>query len=158
LPAGVEDCHRPDRDGGFDEIMEFPMKTNSMISGVMAAVIAAIFSMTFAVGFLGTGAPARAQAPAPAQAPTAPQQPKINLSLEQRHVIKELIKDLNVSPAAQNVETTVGATVPTTIKLNPMPRVVADKVPQIKSHLFFIEGGKIVIVDPKENKIVDAIE
>ena len=135
------------------------MKTNSMISGVMAAIFSMTFaSMTFAVGFLGTGAPARAQAPAPAQAPTAPQQPKINLSLEQRHVIKELIKDLNVSPAAQDVETTVGATVPTTIKLNPMPRVVADKVPQIKSHLFFIEGGKIVIVDPKENKIVDAIE
>jgi hypothetical protein len=130
------------------------MQTNSMISGVAAA----IFSMTFAVGFLGTGAPARAQAPAPAQAPTIPEQPKVNLSLEQRHVIKELIKDLNVPPAAQNVETTVGATVPTTIKLNPMPQVVADKVPQVKSHLFFIEGGKVVIVDPKENKIVDAIE
>ena len=135
------------------------MKTNSMISGVMAAIFSmTFFSMTFAVGFLGTGAPARAQASAPAQAPTAPQQPKINLTLEQRHVIKELIKDLNVSPAAQNVEITVGATVPATIKLNPMPRVVADKVPQIKSHLFFIEGGKVVIVDPRENKIVDAIE
>ena len=130
------------------------MKTNSMTSGVVAA----IFSMTFTVGFLGTGAAVRAQTAAPAQAPTVPQQPKINLSLEQRHVIKELIKDLNVSPTAQNVETTVGATVPTAIKLNPMPQVVADKVPQVKSHLFFIEDGKVVIVDPKENKIVDAID
>jgi hypothetical protein len=130
------------------------MKTNSMISGVAAA----IFSVTFALGFLGTGAAVRAQAPAPAQAPAVPQQPKVNLSLEQRHVIKELIKDLNVSPAVENIETAVGATVPTTIKLNPMPQAVADKVPQIKSHLFFIEGGKVVIVDPKENKIVDAIE
>ena len=130
------------------------MKTNSMIPGVAAA----IFSVTFALGFLGTEVPVRARAPAPAQAPAVPQQPKVNLSLEQRHVIKELIKDLNVSPAAQNIETTVGATVPTTIKLNPMPQAVADKVPQIKSHLFFIAGGKVVIVDPKENKIVDAIE
>ncbi|HWF96999.1 MAG TPA: DUF1236 domain-containing protein [Xanthobacteraceae bacterium] len=130
------------------------MKANSMITLLVASIV----SMTFAVGYLGTAAPARAQAPAPAQAPAVPQQPKVNLSLEQRHVIKELIKDLNVSPAAQNVETTVGATVPTSIKLNPMPQVVADKVPQIKSHLFFIEGGKVVIVDPKENKIVDAIE
>jgi hypothetical protein len=39
-----------------------------------------------------------------------------------------------------------------------MPQVVAEKVPQIKSHMFFIESGKVVIVDPKENKIVDAID
>ena len=39
-----------------------------------------------------------------------------------------------------------------------MPPAVAEKVPQIKSHLFFVEGGKVVIVDPKENKIVDAID
>jgi hypothetical protein len=98
------------------------------------------------------------QAPAPAEAPAVPPQPKVNLSLEQRHVIKELIKDLDVSPAPQNVATTVGATVPAAIKLNPMPQAVADKVPQIKSHLFFVEDGKVVIVDPKENKIVDAID
>jgi len=40
--------------------------------------------------------------------------------------------------------------------LNPMPAEVANKVPQVKSHVFFIADGKIVIVDPKENKIVDA--
>ena len=120
------------------------MKTNSMI----LLLLASIFSAAFAVGFQGTGAPVRAQAPAPAQAaqpapaqaPTVPAQPKVNLSLEQRHVIKELIKDLDVAPAPQNVETTVGATVPAAIKLNPMPQAVADKVPQIKSHLFFVAG------------------
>ena len=47
---------------------------------------------------------------------------------------------------------------PATINLNPMPQLVAEKVPQIKSHLFFVEDGKVVIVDPKENKIVDAID
>jgi hypothetical protein len=130
------------------------MKTNSTLT-VLAA---SIFSAALAVGLQGTGAPVRAQAPAPAQAPTVPPQPKVNLSLEQRHVIKELIKDLDVSPAPQNVETTVGATVPAAIKLNPMPQAVADKVPQVKSHLFFVEDGKVVIVDPKENKIVDAID
>ena len=66
--------------------------------------------------------------------------------------IKEIIKDLNISPAPPNVETTVGATVPATINLSPMPQVVAEKVPQVKSHLFFVEDGKVVIVDPKENK------
>ena len=47
---------------------------------------------------------------------------------------------------------------PATITLNPMPQVVAQKVPQVKSHLFFVKDGKVVIVDPKENKVVDAID
>jgi hypothetical protein len=133
-------------------MMEASMKTNSMISVVMASLAAALALPSLNV-------PARSQAPAaPAQAPAVPAQPKINLSLEQRHTIKELIKDLKVSPAPANVETTVGATVPATINLSPMPQVVAEKVPQVKSHLFFIEGTKVVIVDPKENKIVDAID
>jgi Protein of unknown function (DUF1236) len=85
-------------------------------------------------------------------------QTKINLTLEQRHVIKELIKDLNIAPAPNSTETAVGTTVPATVSLSPMPQVVAEKVPQVKSHMFFIEGTKVVIVDPKENKIVDAIE
>ena len=123
------------------------MKTcsaNSMISVAMA--------LAFSVALLGMGAPVRGQTPA------MPAQPKINLTLEQRHVIKEIIKDLNVSPAKENIETTVGATVPATIDLSPMPLVVYEKVPQVKSHLFFLKDGKVVIVDPKENKIVDAID
>jgi hypothetical protein len=92
------------------------------------------------------------------QTPVVPSQPKVNLTLEQRHVIKEIIKDLNVSPPPQRLDTSIGATVPAAITLNPMPQVVAEKVPQVKSHLFFVEDGKVVIVDPKENKIVDAIE
>lgn len=134
------------------------MKTysaNSMISVAMALA----FTMALTVALLVMNAPVRGQTPAaPALTPAVPAQPKINLTLEQRHVIKELIKDLNISPAPQSIETTVGATVPATVNLSPMPQVVSEKVPQIKSHLFFIKDGKVVIVDPKENKIVDAID
>jgi Protein of unknown function (DUF1236) len=124
--------------------MEASMKTNSMISVAMA--------MALSVALPGMGAPVRGQTPA------VPTQQKINITLEQRHVIKEIIKDLNISPAQQNIETTVGVTVPATINLSPMPLDVSEKVPQIKSHLFFLKDGKVVIVDPKENKIVDAID
>ena len=126
------------------------MSTNSAISvGIAVAFSAA----------LGIGVPARAQIPAaPTQQQAPAVQPKINLTLEQRHTIKELIKDLNVPSAPKNTETTLGATVPAAIKLSPMPVEVSEKVPSIKSHLFFIEDGKVVIVDPKENKIVDAID
>jgi hypothetical protein len=134
--------------------MEPSMKTNAMISAAMALTLAFAFSVA-----PRSIAPARAQAPAaPAQDSAVPVQPKINLTLEQRHVIKELIKDLNIASAPKSTDTALGASVPATVNLNPMPRVVAEKIPQIKSHLFFVDDGKVVIVDPRENKIVDAID
>ena len=39
-----------------------------------------------------------------------------------------------------------------------MPPEVFAKVSQVKSHLFFVMEGQVVIVDPKDNKIVDIIE
>lgn len=111
-----------------------------------------LIAPALAAALLGLSLHAVAQVPGE---PVAPQ-PKINLTLEQRFIIKELIKDLNVAPAPANTETSVGATVPAAVKLNPMPADVAAKVPQVKSHVFFVADGKIVIVDPKENKIVDA--
>jgi hypothetical protein len=135
------------------------MKTYPAIP-VALSLIGAI-GVTCAVMLVSMAAPARGQTPAtPSQAqPTAvPTQSNINLTLEQRRNIKELIKDLNVPSVAPTVDTSVGATVPASIKLNPMPADVAAKVPQVKSHMFFVQSTKVVIVDPKENKIVDTIE
>jgi hypothetical protein len=125
---------------------------NSMISVAMALAVTMTLAVVLTVALLVMGGPVRGQTP------PVPEQPKINLTLEQRHVIKEIIKDLNIAPAQQKIETALGATVPAAITLSPMPPIVSEKVPQIKSHLFFLEDGKVVIVDPKENKIVDAID
>jgi hypothetical protein len=130
------------------------MKTNSTISAAVALVLMAATPVTL----LSLAATVHAQTPAAPAAPAVPAQPKVNLTLEQRHVIKELIKDLNVASAPKDTNIAVGATVPATVTLNPMPQLVAEKIPQIKSHMFFVEDGKVVIVDPKENKVVDAIE
>jgi len=35
---------------------------------------------------------------------------------------------------------------------------VAQKVPQVKSHRFFLTAQQIVIVDPKDNKVADVIK
>jgi hypothetical protein len=135
------------------------MKTYPAIP-VALSLIGAI-GLTCAVMLVSLAAPVRGQTratPVQAQTPAVPTQSKINLTLEQRRNIKELIKDLGVPSAPANVDTAVGATVPASIKLTPMPADVAAKVPQVKSHLFFIQSTKVIIVDPKENKIVDAIE
>jgi hypothetical protein len=101
-------------------------------------------------------------APAPAQ--IAPQQPgdvlaptpKLNLTLEQRHTIRELVKDMKADAAEVKAE--VGEPIPQGITPHPMPSEVSQKVPQVKSHRFIVTEQQIVIVDPKDNKIADVIK
>jgi hypothetical protein len=95
---------------------------------------------------------------ASAQALEPPVQPKLNLTLEDRYTIKELIKDLRVAPAPGKEDVSIGNEVPGNVKLEPMPAEVAAKVPKIKSHLFFVDGNKIVLVEAKDRKVVDVIE
>ena len=99
---------------------------------------------------------AQGQAPTEQNAPVVTT--KINLTLEQRHVIKEIVKDLKIENAPVDINFAVGDTVSKSVHLQPMPPEVAAKVSQVKSHLFLVKGSQVVIVDPKDNKIVDVIE
>jgi hypothetical protein len=101
--------------------------------------------------------------PASALAQTSPQGPvavvsKLNLTLEQRHVIREVIKDMKTESAPAEVKPAVGDTIPADIKVQAMPDQVAKKVPQVKTHEFFVADGQIYIVDPKDNKVADVIK
>jgi hypothetical protein len=96
-----------------------------------------------------------------AQAPTpAPEvrTSKINLTVEQRHVIKEIIKDLPVAKAPDDAQVTTGSAAPAGAQPQPFPAEIAEKVPQIKSHKFFVKGRQIVIVSPDSNDVVEIIE
>jgi hypothetical protein len=83
--------------------------------------------------------------------------PKVNLTLDQRNTIKELVKDVDVASASPDVPFAIGDIVPPQVDLHPMPPRVADKVSQVKNHLFFRKGTQVAIVDPKDKKIVDVI-
>jgi hypothetical protein len=101
---------------------------------------------------------ARGQAP-PEQERNAPiVTSKINLSLEQRHQIREIIKELKIEDSSPELHLAIGDTVSKSVSLHPMPADATAKVSRIKSHLFFMMGGQVVIVDPKNNEIVDVIE
>jgi flavorubredoxin len=39
-----------------------------------------------------------------------------------------------------------------------MPVEVSAKIPQIKSHSFLVKDDKVVIIDPKDNKVAALIE
>ena len=121
---------------------------------------------TFFVGAVLTLAlPVEAQVPAPDAPSTAPvvkPAETVNLTMEQRHIIKEIIlKDLKITETADQaakVPTEVGQAVPAGIPLQPMPVEVAVKVPQIKGHSFLVKGDKVVVIDPKDNKVAALID
>ena len=102
--------------------------------------------------------PVEAQVPAPATPVVKPAE-TVNLTMEQRHIIKEIIiKDMKTAGQVQSVPTQVGETVPSGIALQPIPVEVSAKVPQLKTHSFLVKDDKVVIVDPKDNKVAALVE
>jgi hypothetical protein len=87
-----------------------------------------------------------------------PAKPAVNLTVEQRHVIKEIVlKDYNLNKAPAGIKLSIGEQKPPSVPALPIPVEVSDKVPQIRSHAFFIVGEQVVLVD-SANRIVDVIE
>ena len=92
--------------------------------------------------------------------PAIPPQPRtINLTQEQRFVIRENVKDLTLSKASKDAPETIGDPVPPDIVLHALPSEVGVKVSQVRSHMFFIKEGDnaIVLVSPGDRRIADVI-
>jgi hypothetical protein len=96
-----------------------------------------------------------AQAP-PLEPPAAPVR-RLNLTVEQRYTIREIIKDVKDKPTSSNAAPAMGEPSPQGIEPQPIPGEVAAKVPQVKSHKFFVAKDQIVIVDPKDNTVAELI-
>jgi hypothetical protein len=89
----------------------------------------------------------------------APQPRTINLTQEQRFIIRENVKDLGVSKARKDAPEAIGDPVPQDIELHSLPPEVATKVPQARSHSFFTKDGDnaIVLVSPNDRRVADVI-
>src|SRR5262245_44781756 len=124
-----------------------------------ASIVALATLPLFAITAAHSQAPLQ-QTP-PQQVPPAlerPVTPKLNLSLEQRFTIREIIKDKKSEGAAVDARAAVGDPVPQGVTTQPMPSDVAQKVPQVKAHRYFLTAQDIVIVDPKDNRVAEVIK
>jgi uncharacterized protein DUF1236 len=81
----------------------------------------------------------------------------VNLTLEQHHVIRELVRDLKIDPA-DDLKVAAGDDVPGKVQVHAMPTIIGQKVPQIRAHRFYVTQRQIVIVDPDAQKVVEVIE
>jgi hypothetical protein len=74
-------------------------------------------------------------------------------------IIREIVlKDLNVPKAKPDAPETVGDMVPENVELYPIPPEVAEKVPQVKSHKFFVKDNKVILVSSSDRLIADVIQ
>jgi hypothetical protein len=92
--------------------------------------------------------------------PVIPPQPRtINLTQEQRFIIKENVKDLGIAKAPKDAPETIGDPVPASIVLHALPSEVGVKVSQVRSHMFFIkdDNNAIVLVSPNDRRVADVI-
>ena len=89
----------------------------------------------------------------------APLPRTINLTQEQRYIIKENVKDMPLQKAPPNAPETIGDMVPANIKLYSLPSLAAKKVAQAQSHMFFVKEGNqaIFLVSPEDRRIADVI-
>jgi hypothetical protein len=82
----------------------------------------------------------------------------INLTQEQRFIIKENLKDLHLPKASSNAPETIGDVVPQNIELHSLPTEATRKVPQARSQLFFMkDNNAIVLVSPSDRRVADVI-
>jgi hypothetical protein len=124
---------------------------NRISTAILVGVTAAVLTLVLPV-----------EAQVPSTAPAVKPQDTVNLTMEQRHIVKEIIlKDMKIAEPqdqAAKVPTQVGDTVPTGIPLQPMPVEVSAKIPQLKAHSFLVKSDKVVIIDPKDNKVAALVE
>jgi len=123
------------------------VRLNTIVITAVAAVLFAVSPWTVQV---------QGQSPTtPAIAPA----PRINLTAEQEFIIREIVlKDLNVPKVKPDAPEIIGDAVPENIELHPIPPEVAAKVPQVKSHVFFVKDDKIILVSPSDRRIADVIQ
>jgi hypothetical protein len=96
-----------------------------------------------------------------AQSPGEPGRPTVQpvkLTMEQRHVVKEIIKDMKIEEVSGSPPTKAGDIVPAGVVLRPVPVEVSSKVPQLKLHSFYVKDSRVVLVDPNDNKITDVVD
>lgn len=108
------------------------------------------------VSLLSAGSIAVGQAQNQRKSPIASS--TLNLTMEQRHIIKEIIKGLKIENEPKNIHIGVGQVIPKTVQLRAMPLDISEKVSQVKNHLFFLKNDQVVLVDPKDNMVVDVID
>ena len=107
----------------------------------------------------GAGAPGGARGGAAGSASTsstAAGGSNVTLNTEQKTKIRETVINSSSAPRATNVNIAlnVGTTVPSSVRIAPVPSVLVEINPGWRSYEYFVVNDEIIIVDPRTHRIV----
>jgi hypothetical protein len=121
-------------------------------------VLAIALASAALISFCTYGETVQAQANAPPATPAVTPASRLALTAEQEYIIREIVlKDLNVQKQNSAPET-IGDSVPEDVMLHALPPDVIQKVPQARSHMFFVKDDEVVLVSPSDRRIADVIK
>jgi len=126
--------------------MTFSLRRSSFLA--VAAAVAGLIALW------ASGENVQAQANAP---PAVTPAPRPTLTAEQEYIIREILKDTNVQKENSAPET-IGDVVPDDVKLYPLPAEVMQKVPQARSHMFFVRDDEVMLVSSSDRRVADVIK
>jgi hypothetical protein len=80
----------------------------------------------------------------------------VTLNTEQKTKIRETVINSSSAPRATNVNIAlnVGTTVPSSVRIAPVPSVLVEINPGWRSYEYFVVNDEIIIVDPRTHRIV----
>ncbi len=92
--------------------------------------------------------------PAANSIPTA----DLKLSADQKHTIYQSINNQKQKETAPlDFRAAVGAVVPSSVELQPLPKTIVDLMPQIKDYQFAMVANQVLLVEPKSKQVVEII-
>ena len=120
-----------------------------------------IHEAAIAVALLASAGAAVAQTtiitrePAPAQSETIVTAPApVELTPVQRQTIYRTIVRAPAARAPAAVEYRIGARVPHTVRLYPLPHDVVVQVPAVRTYRYMVVNDQVVLVDPATSQVV----
>jgi hypothetical protein len=103
----------------------------------------------------GTLGPAAAQDAVIANPATAPD---LKLSADQKHTIYLSISNQPQKETAPlEFRAAVGAVVPASVNLQPLPKTIVELMPQVKDYQYAMVANQVLLVEPKSKQVVDII-
>jgi len=108
---------------------------------------------TLAAPIVAENVHAQSNAP-PSVAPAA----RIKLTAEQEYIIREIIFEDSSIQKQNSAPDSIDDVVPDDVKLYPMPADVVQKVPQVRSLMFFVKEDEVILVRSSDRRIADVIK
>ena len=130
--------------------MNYPIRNGAIVLALLASV-----------GIASAQSPTSPTAPAPAakSQDSMKQNGSLQLNAQQKAAIfQSVTKEKVKSPPPANMQVSIGAQVPASIELYPLPANVVSEVPAAKSYKYTVAQNQVLIVDPTNMKIIDVIK